>query len=257
MAYNFSLSKKESTLLIVAAVLLTTLIFVSGFVSGLLIELPASDNVQNIPVKKQVEPSTAAAPPKDLKKDEKGSAVPQQSPAGQKTDTGQLKIEVPELKATKSKLKNFTAPDTLPYSIILAHFAKEENARQAFEKFQDQGLEPYLFPVNLENRGRWWRIHAGFFTDKPSAVMVAEELKLKDYQVIKKPYSNLIMESSSYEELQSVLKKLEELDYYPYIIKDTPHNYRLMVGACKYPEEAEEIFDKLKADGIDSKVVER
>ena len=143
------------------------------------------------------------------------------------------------------------------YSIRIASYNKEEDASKALIQEQKAGLPLYLAKVYLGSKGVWWRLFAGYYYDREAAMAAVAEHNLKDAQIVKTPYANLIGTFSSEAEMADLFKRLDAKGYSPYVIKDADDRFRLITGAFITKKGAQDQQRDLKADGFDSKIVER
>lgn len=103
----------------------------------------------------------------------------------------------------------------------------------------------------------WWRLFTGYYPSRKAAQAAVTKHNLKGVQVIKTAYANLAGIFSSKNELNDIFKRLDSQGYSPYIIKDAENHLRLFTGAFITKKGVRDQNQDLKADGIDSKVVER
>jgi len=275
MTIDFSLDKKKAILLAVACIVLLALTFFAGLFLGAMMQQP--ETVTAAPNYEKPEKASAGAPavlakklpvkpkvklprkpkvklPKIAKK-----LAPAAPAAASKTPAA-----APATSAAASATPPPTPPaarpkpiEPYPYSIRLASYKNKETALKALARHQNAGLSPYFARVKLGRKGVWWRLFTGYYPDREAAKAAVAEQNLEGSQIIRTPYTNLIGTFSGEAEMDDLFKRLDAKGYSPYAIKDADDHFRLITGAFITKKGAQDQHRDLKADGIDSKIVER
>ncbi|MCJ7595846.1 MAG: SPOR domain-containing protein [Desulfobacterales bacterium] len=170
-------------------------------------------------------------------------AVPAQPPA--------------EERATVETATASSEPVSYPYSLYLGSYQPLEQAKRAVEIYRKKGLDPYWARVDFEEKGLWFRVFAGHFRDQNEAERFVLERGVKEAEVKKTEYANLIGVYTKAGEVKSQAARLSELGYAPYRVMDHEGKTRLYVGAYVTEEGAKRQSQDLKSDGIESRVVGR
>lgn len=150
-----------------------------------------------------------------------------------------------------------THPNAYPYSLYLGSFRTLERAKRAVSIYTKKGLSPYWTLVDLKEKGLWYRIFAGYFSDRKGAERFKERCRLEEASVKKTVYANLVGTSEFSNELEEIVPALEDLGYNPYLIKDDRGRFRLLVGAFYSKAGAESKCLELRSKGFAIQVVKR
>ncbi len=143
-----------------------------------------------------------------------------------------------------------------PYSLYLGSFKTLKLAKRAVSIYRGKGLSPYWVKVSL-SKGIWYRVYVGHFEDREKADRFKREHGLREADLMRTRYANLIGTYSSPDELEDKIVALKKLDYSPYVIRDDDGKSRLFVGAFITKEGVEKEHRELKSKGIQNQVVKR
>ncbi len=257
MTYDISLDKKKAILLGVGCILLVALSFFAGLFSGVMMQMPKT---LTGPATYEKPAKMVDSPPAVLAK--KLPAVPKVKlpeiakklaptmPAATTATSAAVPAPAPPVPPT-------IKPEPYPYSIRLASFNQFKFVLKGLSKYREKGMSPYFAKVNLGKKGVWWRLFTGYYPSRQAAQAAVKEHNLKGVQVIKTAYANLAGIFSSKNELNDIFQRLDSQGYSPYIIKDAENHLRLFTGAFITQKGAQDQNRALKADGIESKLVER
>jgi len=150
-----------------------------------------------------------------------------------------------------------THPKAYPYALHLGSFRTLGLAKRAVSIYTKKGLSPYWTLVDLKEKGLWYRIFAGYFSDRKEAERFKERHRLEEASVKKTVYANLVGTSEFSNELEEIVPALEDLGYYPYLIKGDGGRFRLLVGAFYSKAGAETKCLELRSKGFAIQVVKR
>jgi len=150
-----------------------------------------------------------------------------------------------------------THPKAYPYALYLGSFRTLERAKRAISIYTKKGLSPYWTLVDLNEKGLWYRIFTGYFSNKKEAEQFKERYRLKEASVKKTIYANLVGTSEFSNEFEEIIPALKDLGYYPYLIEDDSGRVRLLVGAFYSKSGAESMCLELKSKGFPIQVVKR
>jgi cell division septation protein DedD len=143
-----------------------------------------------------------------------------------------------------------------PFSVCLSSFPEHERSKKATLQYRKKGLSPYIVKVQL-NKGTWYRVYTGHFERREDADEYIAGRGLQGAKVIETPWANLIGIHSSPLECQEGTKRLHDLGYFPYAVKDDDGKERLYLGAFNERERAQRMSEELTSKGIESWIVKR
>lgn len=164
---------------------------------------------------------------------------------------------------TSKKITRKTPPATLqkkpaqPYSILLASCRLPQSARKVISDYQKAGFAPYVAKVEFKNGDVWLRVFTGYYQTRQQALKVKNEHQLAGAIIKKTPYANLIDTFSSQDAMQDSLKRLKDLGYSPYVLKNPANKYQLVVGAFITRKGAEKQKAELQSKGISNEIIKR
>ena len=144
-----------------------------------------------------------------------------------------------------------------PYSIMLASCRRLDSARAVVEQGRRKGLSPYIVRVDLGEKGVWWRIYEGKYSDLGEARAARSRQKLSEALVKKTPYAVMIGLYDDEKNAAAEVERLEKLDQTPYFVSAPRNKVRLLVGAFASEESARPLGDELSSRGIFNKIVKR
>jgi len=147
--------------------------------------------------------------------------------------------------------------DYHPYSLILSSWTSKKGALKAMSRYKRDDLSIYPVKVDLDEKGEWWRIYAGYYRSRAEARKAKEIYDFPDSLVRKTPYAGLIGVFQSKDKMADSIQRLEKLGYFPYYIKGEGNTFRLFVGVFNTRKRAETQTEELQADGIQGQVVRR
>jgi succinoglycan biosynthesis transport protein ExoP len=226
--------------------------------SGQQRELKQASVIKPVPERKE-QPDIEKKP--DVKQ-ESVTAVP--ASTGRQPETRkQVQREQPP--QSKPKPKVVTAINTdqgspspaFPYSLYLGSVRTLELAKRGMSVYESKGLSPYRVKVNFKGKGEWYRIFVGHFKEREQAEAFAGAKGLREAEVLRTEYANLVGVYSQKSDLEEKMRGLSGRDCSPYAVIDADGKARLFVGAYVTKEAAEEYRNDLKSSGVDSQVVKR
>jgi hypothetical protein len=144
-----------------------------------------------------------------------------------------------------------------PYSILLASCRLPQSARKVISDYQKAGFTPYVAKVEFKNGEVWLRVFTGHYQTRKQALKVKNEHHLSGAIIKKTPYANLIDTFSSQDAMQDALKRLKDLGYSPYVLKNPANKFQLVVGAFITREGAEKQKSELQSKGISNEIIKR
>jgi cell division septation protein DedD len=143
-----------------------------------------------------------------------------------------------------------------PYSVYIGSYKNIDRARKAVSDFQTNGPS-YWVKTDLGDKGIWYRVYVGCFQTREQTETFIKDHQIADGESRRTPYANLIGTYSSEEELDRLRLSLESLEFSPYVIEVSSDQFHLFTGAFYQKARAEKEQFALKANGIESQLVER
>ena len=167
--------------------------------------------------------------------------------------------EPPATQEADDPVEDFTYQQKMfPFSVCLGSFLTVERAERAITLYEQKGVHAFWVKVNLEEKGIWYRVYAGYFREHEQAQRFIQENGLKEADIKKTVYANLIGIYNTSEDLGSMIQSIKDLGYSPYVVKDQDNNTPILfVGAYLTRTGAEEQEGDLRSDGVISRLVER
>jgi len=95
------------------------------------------------------------------------------------------------------------------------------------------------------------------YINQDSSQRYIDENNLTEAEIKNTVYANLIGIYNTDEDLENMIRKIENLGYSPYIVKDQKNRSVLFVGAFITEEGAVEQDAELRSHGMDNQVVKR
>ena len=146
---------------------------------------------------------------------------------------------------------------TCPYTVQLGSFRNVPTVKRAVSIYEDKGLDVHWNEVDQAEKGTWFRLVAGRFETREEAKQFQKDHGFVDYLILKTPYTVLMGEFKSPEELSHIRSILEKNQYDSYSVKGDDGNWRLLAGAFISPEGAGRLAQELSSIGLKAKVVLR
>jgi len=175
-----------------------------------------------------------------------------------KKDTGSVQPDDTSKKITrKTQAAVLAKKSNQPYSILLASCRLPQSARKVISDYQKAGFSPYVAKVEFKDGEVWLRVFTGHYQTRTQALKVKNEHHLSGAIIKKTPYANLIDTFSSQDAMQNSLKRLKDLGYSPYVLKNPANKFQLMVGAFITREGAEKQKSELQSKGILNEIIKR
>ena len=169
-------------------------------------------------------------------------------------------IEPQNIKKGSAKTDTKTTPEKIlsyPYSLHLASFRTSKRAERAFSEYKEKGLSPFQVKVNLGDKGIWYRLFTGYFEGIEKVGIFKKKHGLMEATIMKTPFANLIGIYSSPDELESKIRLLLSLNYFPYVIQNLKDDFQLFVGAFMTRAGAEKQSMDLKSNNVRNNIVSR
>jgi cell division septation protein DedD len=143
-----------------------------------------------------------------------------------------------------------------PCSLFLSSVPDLELAQETVSQWEKRGLAAYYVRVDFSRGDQYW-VYAGCFENPEKAGAFKRQHELVGAIVKQTPYANMAGVYSSLEEFQRQGATLKTLGYSPYAVAEPRGKYRLLVGAFLQKHRAEQLYEELKAKGVETQVVQR
>ncbi len=158
-----------------------------------------------------------------------------------------------------------TASDNVisyPYTIHVISFQDRQRTLNEAKELKSNGVPVLTSLTSIPDKGEWWRIFIGYFSDYREARMAAAYLEQQSFsyaKVVKFPYAVQVGLYKTELEVQETGNALQEKGYFTYSIPDRKEKdkNRLLVGAFRTEKEADWFITRLKGDGFGGKPVVR
>ena len=146
---------------------------------------------------------------------------------------------------------------SVPYSIYLGSFKKEEALQNAVRIFKERGLSPYIVRMDLGEKGVWLRVFSGHFETQEEAEAWIKKNQIPEAETKNTRYAVLVGVYHSKQEAEARVRALENSGCHPYAIGVNQADLRLYSGAYYRMEDAEKELAWLASKGVKGKIVER
>jgi cell division protein FtsN len=187
------------------------------------------------------------------------TAASKASPAvtAQKASTAAEAQKSPAAPKPKKTLKPPVKP--LPYTIQVSAYRDPQTSNRVARDLIT-GCDPaFTSPVDLSERGKWYRVYIGNYTNLAEAKAAAAGLKNRKFgyvHIAKKPYAVQVGMPASESEAQKLKSRLRTKGYLAYSLPGSSgqRQARILIGAFESWEAAENLVEQLKKDGFDPKI---
>jgi Flp pilus assembly protein TadD/cell division septation protein DedD len=197
-----------------------------------------------------------AAEPK-TKKPAVAASKPSPAVKTQKTATAS-KTQKP---AAEPKTKKPLAPEIkpLPYTIQVSAYRDPQTSNRVASKLITAGDPAFTTPVDLSEKGKWYRVYIGNYNTLTEAKIAAAGLKNRKFRYVhiaKKPYTVQVGLPVSKSEAQKLKSKLKTKGYLAYSLPAASgqNQTRVLIGAYESRAAAANLAEQLKKDGFDPKI---
>jgi hypothetical protein len=170
--------------------------------------------------------------------------------------SGEKSAETP-LAAGELKELEIDGTGRFPYALLLSSFRAPARAERALAIYREKGIAAYPVEVDLGENGTWYRVFTGHFSNEADAASAAEMLPVEGAAVKKTRYANRIGADLPASEAREQALHLESLGFFPYTIPTAEGRADLFVGAFLTQKGAEDQHARLRAGGVQNRIVER
>ena len=152
---------------------------------------------------------------------------------------------------------NSWIPMYQPFVIQLATLRSIERVKRAVSSYNNKGLEVHWNPIDIADKGRWYRIFSGNFESKTEAVKVRQDRRLIDSIIRFNPWTIIIGPYSDVNILAKDQSLLDDNHYDSYIVDSDDNTNWLLSGAFATRQEAERMVNELNKFGLSARVAPR
>jgi tetratricopeptide (TPR) repeat protein len=207
---------------------------------------PSSDNkAQKTASVSKIQKPTAAS---QAKKPAAAASKPSQTAEAQKA-------------VVVSKTKKTLMPPVkpLPYTIQVSAYRDPQTSNRVARKLINRGDPAFTSPVDLTEKGKWYRVYIGNYTTLAEAKIAAAGLKNRKFRYVhiaKKPYTVQVGLPASKSEAQIIMSRLKTKGYLAYSLPAVSgqNQTRILIGAYESRAAAANLARQLKKDGFDPKI---
>ena len=179
---------------------------------------------------------------------------------GLKTQKVATESKTPKPAAAAQKKKRLTPQiKPLPYTIQVSAYRDPQTSNRVAGKLITGGDPAFTSPVDLSEKGKWYRVYIGNYTSLTEAKIAADDLKNRKFRYVhiaKKPYTVQVGLPVSKSEAQKLKSKLKTKGYMAYSLpaQSGQNQTRVLIGAYESRAAAASLADQLKKDGFDPKI---
>jgi tetratricopeptide (TPR) repeat protein len=197
----------------------------------------------------------AAAP--NTKKKVAAANKPSPPVTAQKATTAAKKQKPAAAPNAKKTLKPPVKP--VPYTIQVSAYRNPQTSNQVARKLITGGDPAFTSPVDLSEKGKWYRVYIGNYTTLAEAKIAAAGLKNRKFryvQIAKKPYTIQVGLPASKSDAQKLKSRLKTKGYLAYSLPAVSgqNRTRILIGAYESQAAAANLAKQLKKDGFDPKI---
>jgi len=161
--------------------------------------------------------------------------------------------------APKTKKTSRPPVTPLPYTIQVSAYQDPQTSNRVAKKLITSGDPAFTSPVDLSEKGKWYRVYIGNYTTLAEAKIAAAGLKNRKFRYVhiaKKPYTVQIGLPATKSEAQKLKSRLKTKGYLAYSLSSGPgqNQTRILIGAYESRAAAASLAKQLKKDGFDPKI---
>ena len=147
----------------------------------------------------------------------------------------------------------------LPYTIQVSAYRDPQTSNRVARKLITSGDPAFTSPVDLSQKGKWYRVYIGNYTTLAEAKIAAAGLKNRKFHYVhiaKKPYTVQVGLPASRSEAQKLKSRLKTKGYLAYSLPAVSgqNRTRILIGAYESRAAAASLAKQLKKDGFDPKI---
>ena len=169
------------------------------------------------------------------------------------------KTRTPSAAAPQNKKELTPQIKPLPYTIQVSAYRDPKTSNRVARKLITGGDPAFTSPVDLPEKGKWYRVYIGNYSNLTEAKTAAAGLKNRKFRYVhiaKKPFTIQVGHPASESEAQKLEARLKTKGYLAYslpVVSDQ-NQIRVLIGAFESRAAAESLTEQLKEDGFDSRI---
>jgi len=147
----------------------------------------------------------------------------------------------------------------LPYTIQVSAYRDPLASNRVARKLITGGDPAFTSPVDLSEKGKWYRVYIGNYNTLAEAKIAAAGLKDRKFHYVhiaKNPYTVQVGLTASKNEAQKLKSRLKAKGYLAYSLPAVSgqNQIRILIGAYESRAAAANLAEQLKKDGFDPKI---
>ena len=167
------------------------------------------------------------------------------------------KTRTPSAAAPQNKKELTPQIKPLPYTIQVSAYRDPKTSNRVARKLITGGDPAFTSPVDLPEKGKWYRVYIGNYSTLAEAKTAAAGLKNRKFHYVhiaKKPFTIQVGHPASESEAQKLEARLKAKGYLAYSLPvvSGQNQIRVLIGAFESRSAAASLAEQLKEDGFDS-----
>jgi Tfp pilus assembly protein PilF len=147
----------------------------------------------------------------------------------------------------------------LPYTIQVSAYRDPKTSNRVARKLITGGDPAFTSPVDLSEKGRWYRVYIGNYSSLAEAKVAAAGLKNRKFRYVhiaKKPLTVQVGHPASKSQAQKLKSRLKSKGYLAYSLPAVSgqNRTRVLIGAFESRAAAANLAEQLKKDGFDPRI---
>ncbi len=215
MTQEFSLDKKRTTVLVTVFLLLCLLIFVAGYLSGIIVGLPEPEQQ---PVVKALVTKPQPGPP----------VVTMQVPPVIAEPEPEVVAEVAEpepeaaTETAEPEPEEVDTPEEKLYSVQVGSFMTPARAEIQLQELSGKGYDPYIYHGANSKGALWYTVRVADFADVDEAIEAAREFRTREGSAVALTHYNSLMLVKTPEGKRILIEPFGDTDPVEASVEDKP-----------------------------------
>ena len=171
-----------------------------------------------------------------------------------------VKIETPKQEFNESIPKETPYTENSvpsPFALQLGSFKSLEGVVRSVSFYKERQVEAHWHQLDLGTKGKWYRLFTGQFGTKEEAQKFKADYGLLKSIVLFAPWSVLVSQTNSSEDLNHIRSVLRNNQYDSYDEKSGDGSHRVFTGIFVNRERAEKLAQEINDLGILARVISR
>ncbi len=143
------------------------------------------------------------------------------------------------------------------FALQLGSFKTLKQVVRAVSYYKEQNVDAHWHRLNIGSKGKWYRVFTGPFVTKEEAEKFKAHYGLLKSIVLFAPWSVLIDQTSSSENVDHVISLLQDNHYDSYVEKYEDGSHRVLTGVFIKQERAEKLAQQINNLGVLARVISR